>query len=395
MTDAAPPDAPAAGRPRKIYVSHPPATWERARARYEAGRTAGQVAAELGVSISAVRLQASRGGWTRRDLRARERAGDGAGAEGAADGGASSPAGAAAKAPAAGAGAAPSAAPTALGEGRFDPAPLSLAGAEAGIGAGVGEGRPAHLRLSPQAWEVLRGERLAGASIAKLARKWKVAEGTIRRHARDEGWSNTDRGAALSRAMVEAAIAERGFAEGVAASEREAAEREAAARAAAAGAPEPEADPLEAARLLLRRAAGAAEAGRLEEAAARVKLAEGLARAARALGLDPGEGWPEDEEEEPEETDPEGLQALREELKRKCAEWDARKAAAAAPAPPPAVEAPAGPGAGEDEAEAAPRGTPPPAPSSPPAPPVRPWRPPHWAEAMGEARPLWPSLRSW
>lgn len=128
-------------------------------------------------------------------------------------------------------------------------------------------GAPSNLRLTAKAWEVIRGERLAGASIAELAAKWDVAEGTLRRHARDEGWSNTDRGEAVSRAMVEEKIAADAFADGRAAAERGAAER-AGAEAALTDAlgVEAEADPLEPARTLLRRAAAAAVAGRLAQA---------------------------------------------------------------------------------------------------------------------------------
>ena len=207
--------------------------------------------------------------------------------------------------------------PVPLGEGRFDPAAGGAAGAV---------GRPAHLRLTREAWEVIRGERLAGASIAELARKWDVSDGAIRRHARDEGWTNTHRGEAVSRAMVEAKIAERAFAEGRAAAEREAAERAAAASPGHGdGGPdedevEAEADPLEAARTLLRRAAAAAVAGRLAQAGAAVKLAEGLARAASALGLDDDDDW-ESEPEEPR-LSPEALEALRDDVCRRYARFD-------------------------------------------------------------------------
>ena len=237
----------AAPATRKVYVSHPPRTWVRAKALYLAGRTAGQVAAELGCSIAAVRAQASRGGWTRRDAAA---------AAGGTGGGA--PAGG----EAGGAGATP------LGEGRFDP-PLSPAARDGG--------RAAHLRLTAQAWEVIRGERLAGAAVAELAARWEVSQGAIRRHARDEGWSNTDRGEAVSRAMVEGKIAERAFAQG-----RAAAEGEAAAADAAGAALEAERDPADAAGTLVRRAAARSLAGRLDEAQALLKTAEALRRAAQA-----------------------------------------------------------------------------------------------------------------
>ena len=347
--EAAEADAP--GRSlRKVYVEHPPEVWVRARARYLAGRTAGQVAAELGCSISAVRLQAARGGWTRRDAAA-------------AGGGGDPVAGAAAKGGAGGGGAAP------LGEGRFDP-PLSPSARE--------DGRVAHLRLTPQAWEVIRGERLAGASIAALARKWNVSEGTLRRHASDEGWSNTDRGEAVSRAMVEEKIAQDAFADGRAAAEREAAERAGAEAALtdALGA-EAEADPLEAARTLLRRAAASAVAGRLAQAGAGVKLAEGLARAAAALGLvaEADDGW-EDEDEEPR-LSPEALEALRDDVERRYARFDrepeggeagaARTEAGDAPAwPPPAASVDGEAGEGEGKPGPGPGRSPVPWPPSPP-----------------------------
>ena len=304
--------------PRKIYVRHGAQTWVRARERYLAGRTAGQVAAELGCSVSAVRLQASRGGWTRRDAAAGEGVGGAGGkgvggdGEGAAE---ADGAGAAGSAPARRSRPGPALGP-ALGEGRFDPPVLPCARPD---------GRAEHLRLSLDAWAVIRGERLAGASIAALAAKWKVAQGTIRRHAGAEGWTNTDRGEAVSRAMVEATVAERAFAEGRAAAEREAAAR---AEGEADEADADEVDPLEAARTLLRRAAAAAVAGRLAQAQGAVKLAEGLARAASALGLGDGEdddAW--DEAPKPRLT-PEQLEALRDDVERRYARFDSPDAEA-------------------------------------------------------------------
>ena len=236
---------------RKVYVRHAAQTWARARELYLSGWTAARVAAEVGCSISAVRLQAARGGWTRRDAAAAGEGGpDLAGA----------------------AGSAAAAASPSLGEGRFDP-PL--------LPASRPDGRPEHLRLTAPAWEVIRGERLAGASIAELSAKWKVSEGTIRRHAADEGWSNTDRGEAVSRAMVEAALAERAFAEGRAQAQAEALD----AASPAGGA---EADPVEAAEVLARRAAALALGGRAAEALALLKVAEGLRRASAASEADEG-----------------------------------------------------------------------------------------------------------
>lgn len=255
---------------RKVYVRHAAQTWARARELYLSGWTAARVAAEVGCSMSAVRLQAARGGWTRRDAAAGP--GDGAPDLGAAEAAGSAPSAAAAATP--------------LGEGRFDP-PLPPASRP--------DGRPEHLRLTAQAWEVIRGERLAGAPVAELAAKWRVSQGTIRRHAADEGWSNTDRSEAVSRAMVEAALAERAFAEGRAQAQAEArAQADALAQASPRGGVE--ADPLETAERLARRAAALALGGRAAEALALLKVAEGLRRASAASAEAAG---PDDEAEAP------------------------------------------------------------------------------------------------
>ena len=93
-----------------------------------------------------------------------------------------------------------------------------------------------------------------------------------------------------------------------------------------------EADPLEAARTLLRRAAASAVAGRLAQAGASVKLAEGLARAAALLGLggEDGDGWDDEEEEEPR-LSPEALEELRDDVIRRYSRFDRVEAGASGP----------------------------------------------------------------
>ena len=214
----------------------------------------------------------------------------------------------------------------------------------------------AYRKAPPEAWAAIREAYVAGTPAPELAALHGVTAWAIRKRASTGGWTRREharRTLALDLPKLGGDRRPPEVAEAKARADAEAAEALAAARgralAAEAEAAREEADPLEAARTLLRRAAGAAVAGRLAQAGAAVKLAEGLARAASALGLGFGQEDGDDGDadgEEPWEREPplspEGLEALREDVKRRYAKFDRPRVGApvVTETPAPAVEAP-------------------------------------------------------
>lgn len=212
------------------------------------------------------------------------------------------------------------------GEGRVIPAPRG--GVRIAFMTQPSAAPKRYLIKSPETWELVRSGYMRGETGPVLAARYGVSVANIRYRARREGWTRR----ALAMAEGERWRAAPQLAPGPSAL---AAAWSTAGRLDPAdggrgrddgggygddGAELAEADPLEAARLLLRRAAAAATAGRLGRAQEAVKLAEGLARAAAALGLeDEGEGL--DDAYEPRLT-PEQREALRDALERRFARFD-------------------------------------------------------------------------
>ena len=222
----------------------------------------------------------------------------------------------------------------------------------------------------PQTWALARELYLSGLPAPEVAARLDVSVHNLRKKATQEGWSRRQH----AERVLDLRLPKIGGDRRSPAAMGVSGEREAAApdevEAEALGA---EADPLEAARTLLRRAAGAAVAGRLEQAGAAVKLAEGLARAAAALGLaDDGQrdGW-DDADAEPR-LSPEALEELREDVRRRYARFD-RPRGEIAPGGSVSGEAAAipEPVAAETGREPAAAWTPPPAPEPAGTPPER------------------------
>ncbi|CAN5381365.1 hypothetical protein BH09PSE2_BH09PSE2_08920 [soil metagenome] len=207
---------------RKVYVRHGPQMWDAARRLYASGMTAGDVARTLDLSISAIRVAAARGGWTRRHLAA-----------------------------------------SAVGEAPSEAVSPAHAAAPDQEGS-QGDG-PTWFRLSADAWLMIRGEYLGGATAKALSQKWGVSATSIYRHASQEGWTKADRGAAVGAVLIAQTLADRTFAE-----------------RAGARASDP-ADPLSTAEGLLRLGAGAAAGGLDGSARRHVGLAQDLVRCARQL----------------------------------------------------------------------------------------------------------------
>jgi hypothetical protein len=64
--------------------------------------------------------------------------------------------------------------------------------------------KPRWLRLTPEAWALIRDAYISGATAPELAHKWRVSRTSIYRHASDGGWTKRAAGAAFAAARVEA-----------------------------------------------------------------------------------------------------------------------------------------------------------------------------------------------
>ena len=157
--------------------------------------------------------------------------------------------------------------------------------------------RRAYRKAGPHTWALIRELYLAGVPAAELSVQFDVSVHTVRKRATRDGWSRKAQAAAIPTLRLPPGA-------------HFAAIPAAGGEAPAVAAPGPydddeEADPLEAAQTVLRRAAAAAEAGRLGQAAEGVKLAEGLAKAATALGLGgrnrAGRRGRDDDDDEPDD----------------------------------------------------------------------------------------------
>lgn len=143
--------------------------------------------------------------------------------------------------------------------------------------------RKSYKIAGPQTWALARELYLAGLPAPEVAARLGVSEHNLRKKATREGWSRR----AHAELVLDVRLPKVG-------GDR----RPASALAASAPAPTPEhepefdveADPAEAADALARRAAGAAMAGRTEQAQGLLKAAEGLRRAAEASGPGAGAG---------------------------------------------------------------------------------------------------------
>ncbi len=140
--------------------------------------------------------------------------------------------------------------------------------------------RPGYQIAGPQTWALARELYLAGLPAPEVAARLDVSVHNLRKKASREGWS---RRAHAERVLDARLAAAAGEAPGAAAGE-----------GGLDGAPDDapaEADPGEAAKTLVRRAAALALAGRAEAASALLKTAEALRRAAEVAAPAPPDGW--------------------------------------------------------------------------------------------------------